>query len=100
MSLIDEFMTPDEQSQTSENFKLARAFLREYLDDPGAFRDFANGNAIVLLPSVDADDVKLTHANLQMAHHLAQQGREVITYELGTRLERHPVVLSPVRDRT
>ena len=70
MSLIDEFMTPEEQWQTTENFKLAREFLREYLDDPGSFRDLVNGNTIVLLPSAGPDDVELTHMNLQMAHEL------------------------------
>ena len=99
MSLIDEFMTPEEQWQTTENFRLAREFLREYLDDPGSFRDLVNGNTIVLLPSAGPDDVELTHMNLQMAHELAQQGRDVITYEVGARLERCPVQLSPMRGR-
>lgn len=97
MSLIDEFMTPEEQWQTNENFKLAREFLREYLDDPVAFKGFANGNSIVLLPSDDLRNIDLTNANLQMAHQLAQSGREVITYEVGTRPARLPVHLSTRR---
>lgn len=100
MSLIGEYMTPERQWQITGNLRLARGYIREYLEDPKAFADFTDGKTIVMLPAEVDDASELTHANLQMAHHLAQQGRAVITYEVGTRLERHPVQLSPVRDRT
>ncbi len=98
MSQLDEYMTPERQWQITENLRLAREYFREYLDDPEVFAGFTGGKAIVLLPADAEDAGELTHANLQMAHHLAQQGRDVITYEVGTRLERCPVQLSPVRD--
>lgn len=99
MSQLDEYMTPERQWQITENIRLAREYFREYLDDPEAFAGFTDGKPIVLLPADAEDAGELTHANLQMAHHLAQQGRDVIIDELGTRLERHPVQLSPMRDR-
>ena len=99
MSVIDKYMTPERQWQITENLRLAREYVREYLENPKAFADFTDGRAIVLLPADGDDAGELTRANLQMAQQLAQQGRDVITYEVGTRLERHPVQMSPVRDQ-
>jgi hypothetical protein len=99
MNLIEEFKTPEVQWQINKNFRLAREFIREYLDDPGAYKEFANGNAIVLLPADAAVDLELIHANLQMAHQLAQSGRDVITYEIGTLSTRRPVYLTAKCDR-
>lgn len=83
MSVVDEFRTPDERWQTRENLRLVRQFYREYLGDPKAFDAFSNNDAIVLLPPDDANNQRLTYANMQMARRLAAQGQHVLMSAVG-----------------
>lgn len=94
MSLIDEFLTQEEQWQINENFKLARQFIQEYLENPEVVVGLGPGEAIVLLPPDEPGEADLTHANLRMAHQMALQGRSVATYTVGDRSPGPPIHLT------
>ncbi|MDQ2654634.1 MAG: hypothetical protein M3Z20_16500 [Chloroflexota bacterium] len=91
MNLVDEFMSPERQWQINENLKLARQFIQEYFDNPETIAGLGPGEAIVLLPSDEPGEAKLTHANLRMAHQMALQGRSVATFTVGARPPGPPV---------
>ncbi|MFT4041069.1 MAG: hypothetical protein QM692_23005 [Thermomicrobiales bacterium] len=103
MNTLDEFMTPAQRRQTSENFKLARRFLDDYLRDPGSFSGYTDGNPIVLLPPANAGEDDLRDANLQMAQQMMSQGRTVIVHEVAPRVDDRllgPEVAPPERKRS
>lgn len=82
MSLIDEFRTPEEQWQTTENLKLARQFFRKYLENPLAFAELSNYDAIVLLPGDEVPNPELSWANMAMADQLSRQGQRIVTWPI------------------
>lgn len=94
MRLIDEFLTQEEQWQINENFKLARQFIHDYLDNPETIVGLGPGEAIVLLPADEPGEAKLTNANLRMAHQMALQGRSVVTFTVGARPSVPPIHLT------
>ncbi len=94
MNLVDEYLSPERQWQINENLKLARQFIQDYLDNPETIAGLGPGEAIVLLPADEADEAKLTNANLRMAHQMAQQGRSVATFTVGARPPVPPIHLT------
>lgn len=89
MSPTDEFLTPEQRWQGTENLKLVRQFLfEEYLEDPARFRQASQPNRWILLPPDTPENQRLTEANLAMAAEAQREGRPFETYVVGSRAKR------------
>lgn len=85
MSLIDEFLTPEQQWRVTENLKLSKQFIMEYLEDPESFHQASRTNTWILLPPDTPENQRLRDANLTTAAEAQRNGRDVVTYEVGSR---------------